>query len=95
MIYLGFRWMHAKHEHEQMLRALLNKLGLRQKVICSNPNIWTSLRSKGTKSILFLMNLLSSPMEVEVSCRPSFKTEYVAAGHHRLEPMSVKRVEII
>jgi beta-galactosidase len=94
VIFLGFRWLHAKHEHEKMLRALMLRLGLRQKVICSNPNVWSSLRTKGTQSLLFLMNLLSSPMEAEIKCQPSFKAEYVSAGPFRLEPMSVKRLEI-
>jgi beta-galactosidase len=95
LIFLGFRWLHAKHEHEQMLRALLKRLRLKQKVNCSNPNVWTSLRTKGSRAILFVMNLLSSPQEVEINCQPSFKNEMTSAGIHKLAPMTVKTVEIL
>lgn len=94
LIFLGFRWSHAMREHERMLAALLKRLGLEQKVVCSNPNLWTSLRTHETKSVLFVMNLLSSPMEGEVSCRPSWQSEMIHTGHHKLEPMSVKYVEL-
>ena len=47
LIFLGFRWYHAMHEHEYLMKSLLKDLGLQQKVVCSNPNVWTSLRSNG------------------------------------------------
>jgi len=94
LLFLGFRWIHAKHEHEQMLRALMNRLAIKQRVNCSNSSVWTSLRTKDSKSILFLMNLFSSPMEADVSCLPAFKNAMVSAGRHRLEAMTVKVVEI-
>ena len=93
-IVLGLRWYHAKREHEQMLRALLLSLGLKQKIDCSNPNVWTSLRTAGTRSMLFIMNLLSSPMEARVDCRPSWSEGILETGNHELEPMSVKTFEI-
>jgi beta-galactosidase len=95
MIFLGFRWLHAKHEHEQMLRTLLKRLRLKQKIICSNPNVWTSLRTKGSRSVLFVMNLLSSPQEAEISYQPSFKNGMISAVKYRLDPMTVKMVEIL
>ena len=93
-IVLGLRWYHAKREHEQMLRALLLGLGLKQKVDCSNPNVWTSLRTAGSHSMLFIMNLLSSPMEARVDCRPSWSEGILETGKHELEPMSVETFEI-
>jgi len=94
LLFLGFRWIHAKREHEQMLRALMKRLGIKQRVNCSNPSVWTSLRTKDSKSVLFLMNLLSSPMEADVACQPAFRNVMVSAGRHHLEAMTVKMVEI-
>jgi beta-galactosidase len=93
-IVLGLRWFHAKREHEQMLKVLLKSLGLKQKVECSNPNVWTSLRTAGMRSMLFIMNLLSSPMEAHVDCRPSWSEAILETGKHELGPMSVKTFEI-
>ncbi len=56
-LFLGFRWLHAKREHEHMLTYLLQRLGLHKRVVCSNPNVWTSFRTSGKRSWLFLMNL--------------------------------------
>ena len=93
-IVLGFRWYHAKREHEQMLKALLQSLGLKQKVQCSNPNVWTSLRTAGARSMLFIMNLLSSPMEAHIDCRPTWSEGILVTGKHELGPLCVKTVEM-
>ena len=86
-IVLGLRWMHGMREHERMLSALLSRLGLRQRVTCSNPNVWTSLWSDGKHSALFLMNLLSAPQQTSV------QVDGVDRGTHRLAAMTVKAVE--
>jgi hypothetical protein len=64
------------------------------RVECSNPNVWTSLRSHEGRSLVFLLNLLSSPMEASVRCRPASRGTWVDTGTHALEPMSVKVVEL-
>ncbi|HEY3288922.1 MAG TPA: beta-galactosidase [Anaerolineae bacterium] len=94
VIVLGLRWYQAKREHEQMLRVLLQTLGLKQKVECSNPNVWTSLRTAGSRSMLFIMNLLSSPQEAIVDCRPAWSDGVLVTGKHELGPMSVKTIPI-
>jgi hypothetical protein len=91
---LGFRWGQGMREHERMLGELLTGLGLRRKVVCSNPNVWTSLRTAGERSMLFLMNLLSSPQEASVSCRPTWARDMIDTGQHALPPMTVKCVEL-
>ena len=93
-IFLGFRWNHSVHEHWRMLAALLQDLGMKQRVFCSNPNIWTSLRTAGKKKLLFLMNLHSSPQETHVSCRPRGRGKTVDLGKHRLPAMNVQLIEI-
>lgn len=93
-VILGLRWYQAKREHEQMLKRLLMGLGLRQKVDCSNPNVWTSLRTAGARSMLFVMNLLSSPLEARIDCRPAWSEGILETGQHELGPMSVKVIEI-
>lgn len=94
VIFLGFRWLHAMREHERMLVALLKKLGISLRVICTNPNVWTALRTAGDRSMLFIMNLLSSSMEGEISCHPRWSEEWIHTGRHKLAPMTVKMVEI-
>ena len=73
--------------------ALMSKWVGTQKVDSSNPNIWTSLRSWQGKSMLFVMNLWSAPMEGEILCRPAGKAQ-VNLGQQVLEPMSVKFWEV-
>ena len=94
VLFLGLRWSHAKREHEAMLAAVLEGLGMKSVLTCSNPNVWCALRTAGDRSILFLMNLLSAPMEATVMCRPSWQTKRVDAGTHKLGAMSVKVVEL-
>ncbi len=86
-IVLGQRWMHAMREHERMLHALLGRLGGRQRVTCSNPNVWTSLWTDGERAALFLMNLLSARQEAAVG------VDGCPRGVHRLPAMTVKVVE--
>jgi beta-galactosidase len=92
-IFLGFRWVHAVNEHNRMIKALLGKWVARQKIVSSNPNLWTSLRSWQGKSILFVMNLWSAPMDGEISYSPTGKAA-VHLGRQMLEPMSVKIWEV-
>jgi hypothetical protein len=94
VIFLGMRWTHSQNEQQRMMRWLLESLGLKPKVVCSNPNVWTSLRVAGNKAMLFLVSLCSAPMETEVqvfrtdSDNPSFK------GKIKLNAMEVKSVEV-
>jgi beta-galactosidase len=92
-IFLGFRWVHAMREHNRMMAALANHLAVTQRVTCSNPNLWTSLRSVNGKSLLFVMNLWTAPMAGEISCRPAGKGA-VSLGKQELGPMSVKILPI-
>ncbi len=80
--------------HGDMLKNLLLRLGLKQIVACSNPNIWTSLRTHGNQSVLFLMNLFSAPMEAEVHCQPSWSKSRIDLGVQRLAGMTVKEIEL-
>ena len=65
----GMYWKHCMHEHTVMLANALTTMGLQQRLRCSNPNIWTSLRSDGQHSMLFLMNLFTAPQTASVSFR--------------------------
>ena len=94
LIFLGFRWLHAMREHEAMLKNLLAPLGLKPKITCSNPNLWCLLRTVDRRSVLFVMNLLSAPMEARVACQPAWSKQAIDTGTHSLEPMSVKMVEL-
>jgi beta-galactosidase len=94
VIFLGMRWNQAMRTHEQLIRTLLNQLGLQQKVTCSNPNLWTSLRSKGSQSSLFLINLFNAPMEADLACQPSHLKKTLNLGHVIVGPMSVKYIPL-
>lgn len=94
VVLLGLRWLHSNHEQAAMLQALARRLGASPRVLCSNPNVWTSLRSHAGRSVVFLLNLLSSPMEASVQCRPASRGAWVDTGTHALDPMSVKVVEL-
>jgi hypothetical protein len=94
VLWLGFHWKHSKHEHTDLLRYLLATLGCEEPLVrCSNPNVWTSLRSDGTKRMLFVMNLLSAPMSTDVSVRTKDGT-YSKSSHITLKPMEVIAVHI-
>jgi beta-galactosidase len=93
-ILLGFRWAHAMREHERMLRDLLAALGLRRRIECNNPNVWVTLRTAGSRSMLFAMNLLSAPQEAAIRCRPSWSSDFIDVGRLRLPAMTVRCVEL-
>ncbi len=88
-IFLGFRWVHAMREHNRMMTALLSRWVGQQKVVSSNPNLWTSLRTGKGHSLLLAMNLWTAPMEAEILCRPWGRAA-VNLGRQRLEPMTVR-----
>jgi beta-galactosidase len=90
----GFRWSQGMRDHERMLTALLAGLGLRRRIESDQPNAWCRLRTAGKRSMLFIMNLTSAPMEARVRCRPSWSSKWLDTGLHRLKPMQVKCVEI-
>ena len=94
VIWLGFAWHHAMREHEAMITRLLEMLKLDRKVTCSNPNVWTSLRTAGKHSVLFVMNLLTAPMETELACRPSWSDKMIPLGRRPIKPMTVEIVEV-
>lgn len=77
-----------------MVAGRLGQLGLRRKVTCSNPNLWTSLRTAGDRSMLFIMTRLTSPMEASIACQPAWADRPIDTGKHALEGMSVKTVEL-
>jgi beta-galactosidase len=94
LLVLGFAWRHGMRQHEQMLYHLLTRLGLKQKVVCSNSNVWTSLRTTEHHSMLFLMNLFSSPQKARVHCQPSWSKRLISVDEQHLDPMTVKAIEL-
>jgi beta-galactosidase len=93
-VFLGMSWEHAMHEHRQMVAGLLEGLGLRRKVTCSNPNLWTSLWTAGDRSLLFVMNLFSAPLEAEIRVQPGARTHPVDLSPGKIPPVSVLPFEI-
>jgi beta-galactosidase len=93
-VWLGLQWVQAMREHERMLTALLESLGLQRRVACSNPNIWTSLRTAGDRSMLFAMNLLTDDMEATLACRPAWSGEFISLGTRTIPAMTVQMIEV-
>lgn len=87
---LGLHWKHGKHEHAAMLTNALIALGLRPCVQCDNPNVWTSLRSDGTHTMLFLLNTFTAPMTASVSYQDPATGAQVDTGIHHLPGISVR-----
>jgi hypothetical protein len=76
------------HEHARMWMSVLEILGLKPIIHCSNPNIWSTLWVSGDKGLLFLLNLFSAYMEAEVSIAlPNGK--FINTGVHQIGPVTV------
>jgi hypothetical protein len=66
-VFLGLAWTHQMNEHTRMLLALLKGIGLEPFLTSSNPNVWVTLWRQEGHGVLFLLNLFTAPMDVEVS----------------------------
>lgn len=93
-IFHGMRWFHNMHEHSRMMRYLMTRCGVSPVVNLSNPNLWSSLLTAGDQSILFLMNLYTSPMETTVRCHPAWSGGDMDLGLHKIEPMTVQIIRL-
>lgn len=94
VIWLGINWNYDKNEQLSMIDFILKKMGCEKQVVtCNNPNIWTSLRTVGKQSMLFVMNLFSSPMSGEIKVL-SKDGSYMDTGMHKLAPMEVKTIKL-
>ena len=93
-LFLGFNWSHGSREQGQMLRNLLSRLGLVPRVECDNQNLWVVLRTSGTRSMLFAMNLLTSNARARIRCRPGWSKGMIDAGEHDVPAMSVKCIPL-
>jgi len=90
VIIFGLHWKHGKHEHAAMLTNALAGLGLQRRVRCSNPNIWTALRSDGRRTMLFLLNLFTAPQTVQVSFQHPATGMWLDTGEQCLPGISVR-----
>jgi hypothetical protein len=63
---VGLQWVHAMREHEHMLTAVLTRLGLEPVIKITSPNVWAAAYRSAERTYLFLLNLFTQPIEVEV-----------------------------
>lgn len=91
---LGVSWIHAQREQEALLGSLLRMLGLRQRVLCSNPNVWTSLWYAGDRGLLFALNLFTGKMQVMLQYRLGDGGAFTDAGTYTLNPMTVEALAV-
>ena len=85
---MGIAWIQSVREHEKMLRSAMSDLDIKPVVKCSNPSLWTSLRSDGEHSALFVMNLFTSPMETKLSYVDPKTGSWVDVGELKIPGMS-------
>jgi beta-galactosidase len=93
VIWLGLQWSLGMLDHRAMFRRLMETLGAKPFVECSNPNIWTSLfrDPSGGKGLLFVMNPYSAPAETDLKIADERRV-YLDEKGIRLAPMEVKRI---
>jgi hypothetical protein len=86
---LGLQWKQVQSTHWAMLTNALTACGLKRRVECSNQYVWTSLRSDGKRSMLFMMNLFTAPMTARIRYRDPVGGAWVDTGEHTLPALSV------
>jgi hypothetical protein len=87
---LGLHWKHAQQTHAIMLLNALKACGLKPHVECSNPYVWTSLRSDGKRTMLFVMNLFTAPMKTRVRYRDPVAGAWIDIGPQEIPPLTVR-----
>jgi hypothetical protein len=94
VIWLGLQWTHGMRYHTTLLRGCLDALGIEPRLVCSNPNVWCALWTHGERSILFVMNLLVSRQDAEISCRPAWSSKPVRIPALSLPGMTVETIDL-
>lgn len=94
VVWLGFPWKHTVHEHSRLMTKILSLCGCRQPAVsCSNPNVWTFLRTDGKQRMLFLVNLFTSAMECSVRVDDRQSAPY-DTGVRTIHPMRVDAIRL-
>jgi hypothetical protein len=94
LIFLGIKWQHQMREHIRMMDEVLTNLGIKKVIRCSNQNLFASLRTNGEKTMLFVMNLYTSPMQGNIEVYSRDGKNVIKNVSVDLEPMKVQTVEI-
>ncbi len=94
-IMLGMSWFHSMNEHTVMMNKVMDVCGVDPLIKKSNPNVWASLVSHKDRSMLFVMNLYSAPMETAITIRPSWSESEAELGTFKLAPMSVEIKHVV
>jgi hypothetical protein len=80
------------HNQGDMLTNVLALLGAQPIMHSSNPNIWVTLWEKDGQACLFLINLFTSPGDVELTL--NYQGTAVKIGRMTIDPMTVKVVDL-
>ena len=94
LIFLGIKWQHQMREHIRMMDEVLTDLGIKKVIRCSNQNLFTSLRTNGEKTTLYIMNLYTSPMESNIEVYSRDGKSVIKNVSVDLEPMKVQTIDI-
>jgi len=90
--FLGLDWSYGMHNQGTMLTNVLALLGVQPIIHSSNPNIWVTLWEKDGQACLFLINLFTSPGEVELTL--NFQGKQVKLERMTVDAMTVKVVDL-
>ncbi len=90
--FLGLDWLYGMHTQGAMFTKVLALLGAKPIICSSNPNIWTTLWEKDGKACLFLINLFTSPGDVELTL--NYQGKQVIIERLTIDPMTVKVVDL-
>jgi hypothetical protein len=94
LILLGIKWQHQMREHIRMMDEVLTGSGIKKVIRCSNQNLFTSLRTNGDRTMLFVMNLYTSPMQGSIEVYSRDGKTLIKKVSVDLEPMKVQTVDI-
>lgn len=94
--FIGLSWSYAMREQSDMLVAVLKQLGLHPVLSHDNPNLWVTYWEGNGQSCLFVLNLFTSPMQVEISLHhtPAAVKSGLKTGQLTIPPMTVEVIDL-
>jgi len=88
--WLGASWRMGMREHTAMLRGAMTLLGLDEPMVeCDNRSLWTTLRTDGKKSMLFVFNGFTQPLAANLRFRDPANSSWTDCGRLTVPAASV------
>ncbi len=88
--WFGGAWRMGMREHTAMLCGAMTLLGLDEPLVeCDNRSLWTTLRTDGKKSMLFVYNGFTQPLSANLRFRDPATEKWVECGKVEVPSASV------